>query len=461
MYRDLWTFLWSRKLATILLVFLILLAIVGATVPQESIYPIADFQQWQLDNPLLARLALQFKLTRLFESYLFIGCSLMLCLSLLFCSLRRLFLLFSGREERLVDEEFERNPQVQASFPSSLSDEQVLAISEALLKKKRFRCAFSDTHTLYAVRGRWGAFGSTIFHFSFLILLVGALLSTWARFEGGFTLVEGQSFRGLPGEYAYLKQTPLLSRETLPFQLNYESLVRVDEPRLHYRNQVSLQEESGESRVDWIRPFHALTYRGYTFYQKEHGFSPALRIRDKQGQVLFDAIVSLQTKRTESDVTYQDHFKVPGTWYTLKAKLYPDAEFVGSGLINRSEFPDNPVLSFSLMINDFASYTGSVKRGEIVETDDVSIEFIELRYWSSFRVVKDFGLPIIYASFFVGILGYFIRLFSVREVLRVNVCQDGGGRSIVVSGSTELNEALFAEKFEGLVSTLKQGVAEA
>ena len=459
MHCNLWTFLWSRKLATILLFFLILLSVIGATVPQISGYPAAEFLHWQQDNPLLARLAIKLKLTNLLESSLFIGCSLMLCLSLLLCSIRRTFQLVSGCEERNAIDELNHAPQNSATVKSFVSTDQLLTKIIPLLEKKRFCCTYIDSGSMFAVRGRWGAFGSTLFHFSFLILLVGVVASTWARFEGVFSLTEGQSFRGLPREYAFASHAPLISRDMLPFQLNFEELIRVDDIAPHYRNRVSLQEESGERFDAIIRPFHALNYRGYTFYQKDHGFSPSIIFTDKQGKVLFDAFVSLNTKR-QGDITYEDYFKVPGTMMYTQLTLYPDADTVEENLVNRSEFAVNPILAIKLWVDDKVFFRGTVKRGETIDSGNFTIEFKEVRYWSSFRVVKDSGLPFIYGSFVVGILGYFLRLFFVREVLKVSVNQDISGSTVVVTGSTEQNEALFAEKFKDIVNTLRRGVAE-
>lgn len=460
MYRDLWTFLWSRKLATILLVFLILLATVGAIVPQQSVYPAADFIQWQQDNPQFAKFAIQLKLTNILESSLFIGCSLLLCMSLLLCTLRRMFQLISGREEKKEFEDLDRSPQNSLSICSDSDAEQIVPVLTSLLKKQRFTLLPTESTTLCAVRGRWGAFGSLLFHFSFLILFVGAVLSTWARFEGTFNLTEGQSFRGLPGEYSFEQRRPLVSKQSLPFQLNFEQLIRVDEPEPHYRNLVSVQEESGERFDAIIRPFHALTYRGYTFYQGDRGFSPSLVFTKKDGRVLFDAFVSIQTRRLGDTVIFEDYFKVPGMPMTVQLRLYPDADIVDGVIVSRTTNPDNPVLEVKSMVEDNVFFEGSVKLGETVDTGDFTIEFKKVNYWSSFRVVKDSGLPIIYASFVVGILGYFLRLFSIREVIKVRVLRLSEGTQLVVTGRTEQNGALFAEKFETIVSTLRQGVAE-
>jgi len=461
LYRDLWTFLWSRKLATILLVFLILLATIGATVPQQSVYSAAEFVRWQQDNPLFARLAINFKLTRLLESSLFIGCSLMLCLSLLLCSARRAILLVMGREEKITLDELVIAPQNRADIEAPLRADQVLEIISFQLRKKRFSCSFSDSQSLQAVRGRWGALGSLLFHFSFLVLLVGAITSTWARLEGTFILTEGQSFRGLPGEYALSRRAPLLVQDSLPFQFNFEQLRRVDEPEINYHNRVSLQEESGERLDALIRPFHALTYRGYTFYQSDHGFSPALVFTNKQGRVLLNAFVAMQTKRQGDDVHYEDYFKVPGVQMHTQLNLFPDADFENGVLVNRSEYPDNPIIAVKVMVGDNIFYDGSVRLDETIDAGNFTIEFKEVRYWSGFRVVKDNGLPLIYGSFVIGILGYFLRLFFIREMINVKVGSRAEGCLVTISGSTEMNEALFSEKFADIVSTLRQGVAKA
>lgn len=461
MYRDLWTFFWSRKLATILLVFLILLAMVGATVPQQSVYPAADFMQWQQDNPLLSRLAIKLKLVRLFESPLFVGCSLMLCLSLLLCSVRRMFLLVTGREERNTVDDLDKTPQNCVTFETPSATENILAPIERLLKKQRFNCSADSPRSLYAVRGRWGAFGSVLFHFSFLILLLGVVASTWARLEGTFTLTEGQSFRGHQDGYGFVRHAPLVSRHLFPFQFNFEELIRVDEPEILYRNRVTLQEENGERLDTLIRPFHALTYRGYTFYQQDHGFSPALVFRNKQGGILLNAFVALQTRRLGDHIGYEDYFTVPGFKLTAHLTLYPDADMNDGIPFNRSEYPENPLLMVKVTNNENTSFEGSVRLGESVDAGNFTIEFREVRYWSSFRVVRDLGLPFIYGSFAIGIIGYFVRLFSIREVLQVAVNSTAEGHQVTVSGSTEQNQALFSEKFEDIVSTLKQGVAEA
>ena len=361
------SFLSSRKLAVSLVAILILLSILGTIIPQESLYPRDDFQKWQTEHPLLSGLAISLGLTNLYTSSGYIAILVMLFLSVSVCIYRRAFGLFRNKEKRI----------------------------------------------------RYGHWGSVIFHFSFLIILAGAIVSTWTRFEGMIILTEGQPFKGYPDEYIAVQRKPLFVPDPLDFQLMLQKFKPFYGTQPRYVSEV-LIEDRGNKTYETVRNFHALFHKGYTFYQKGHGFSPSFILKDYWGRVIFQAFVSFKSHLQGEEVRYEDYFRIPGTGLEVEGRLYPDMIINGGKIKTKSALPDNPVIDIKIKEQGKEVYRGVIKLGQDINLDRFSLSFNDLRYWSGFRVVKDPGIPVIYLGFGTGIFGLLVRLFSIR----VNLLRD-------------------------------------
>lgn len=448
----------SRKLAITLPAVITALSILGTIIPQESLCPLSDFEQWQLQYPFLSGLAISLGLTDLFRSAAFTAAAALLFLSISVCTYKRVrqALRNTGGEALDVGSFRQYGNSFSVHFPHSASGSSGIIQSRLLGRGYRpSQVHGGDGLLLKAEKGRFGGWGSFVFHFSFLIILAGALTSVWTRLEGRVVLTEGQQFQGYPNEYLFVRGAPFADPEPLGFRLTLERFKPAYGTPSRYVSEV-LIEGSGEKRSETIRDFHALSHHGYTFYQKDHGFSPQFLLQDSRGRVVFESFVAVKSHLDGEGPRYEDHFKIPGTDLEVEARLYPDAAADGEKITTRSPMPDNPLIDLTIKRAGEAIYDGRIRLNECVGAGDLFFCFSDLRYWSAFRVVKDAGIPIIYAGFFVGILGLLVRLLLVRERIWVIIEEKTDGSMVTVAGWTERGKAFFAERFAGLVEELKK-----
>ena len=184
-----------------------------------------------------------------------------------------------------------------------------------------------------------------------------------------------------------------------------------------------LIEDGSKKTLETVRDFHALSHMGYTFYQKGHGFSPSFVLKDHWGRVIFQSFVAFKSHKEAEEVRYEDYFRIHGTGLEIEGRLYPDMVINDGKVRSKSALPDNPVLDIKIKEQGKEVYRGLIKFGQDINLDNFSLSFNDLRYWSSFRVVKDPGIPVIYLGFGTGIFGLLVRLFSIR----VNLLRDEDG----------------------------------
>jgi hypothetical protein len=134
--------------------------------------------------------------------------------------------------------------------------------------------------------------------------------------------------------------------------------------------------------------------------------------------VVFDAHVALRSHHGPGEeARYEDVFAIPGTGLEVEGRLYPDMVIENGKMATKSPLAENPVLSLKVKESGREIFNGSVRQGEDVEFGNFLLSFSGLRYWSSFRVVRDMGVPVVYAGFGTCILGLLMRLLSIRPAV--------------------------------------------
>lgn len=369
-------FLASRKLAVTLLVLLMLLSVLGTIVPQEAASTECDMEKWRTEHPLLSGLAARLGLDNLYTGHAYLSLLVTLVLSITVCTFKR---------------------------------------AGAVLRNGGGRAACA----------RWG---SLVFHMSFIVIFAGGAVSAWSRFEGVMVLTEGQRFSGSAEEYSAIKRNPLPSPPRTGFAVALERLSPPEGETTTYKSEVIIEYGGRETRGT-VRDFHALSHGGFTFHQKDHGFSPSFVLKDLAGRVVFDAYVALRSHHGPGeDVKYEDAFAIPGTGLEVEGRLYPDMAVVNGRMATKSPRPENPVISLKVKERGREIYRGSVRQGEEVRFGGYYLSFNGLRHWSSFRVVRDRGVPVVYAGFGMCILGFLTRLLFMRPALYGAEAEEAGER---------------------------------
>ena len=440
----------APKLVSLLFLVFILLSILGTAIPQEALYSEQDFSLWQQENQGLAYLAEVLSLTRLFTSPVYIIVTWLLMLSVGICSVQRLFALLNSESLPFPEAGDLATAAHRRQFNFSQDFVSVCQEVRKNLPGRFWRYAEqSENESVLFVltSGRAGGWGSLLFHASFLVVLTGVLLSIWTRAEGGIVLTEGQSYSGNAGVYAS-DATGGRVPAPLPFQITLKDVQRPKTPKHGPRAIVRIKEGAGEISVHSIGNFHALEHRGFTFYLKDQGYSPLLRLQDSQGVVLFDGFIALKTSVSLEKNRFSDTFVTPRGSVRLGMALYPKQGDEPARLLLNVHRPDEPMRTVELFL------------GETQTAGGLEIAFQGLRFWSSFRVVQDKGIAVIYAGFLLGVVGLCVRVVARHEVFSGSVGATSEGCSVTLTGSVEGGGALFQERFDRYCRQLERSLTQ-
>jgi cytochrome c biogenesis protein len=293
--KRLWRALGSLKLATILILALILASILGTLFPQLPAG--ADLQtqaRWlsaayEKYGPL-ARLYHRLGLFDVFHTPWFLLLLVALTLNTLVCTLNRtraIWRTVTRAKVRAPDLLFERVPD-RAAWTAASSQEAVEGLRGALARRRyRVLTQTADgTTCLYADKNRLARFGTLITHLS-LILILGAAV-------GGKALSWREDEMVLPpGQVQEIGHG-------LPFQVRCEGFEMDRYPSgmaKDYRARLAVLAGGGEVLRETVRLNHPLDYGGVSFYLTSYGPAARVRVADASGQPL-----PLQTSTSEGAV---------------------------------------------------------------------------------------------------------------------------------------------------------------
>lgn len=317
----------------------------------------------------------------------------------------------------------------------------------------------------------WGEWGSWLFHTSFFLLVVAAIVGKSTGFQGLVAIVEGTRFTEARGGYDDLQEGVLFSGQhsNLQFQLNHFSVSYApDGEARDFVSNVTVFDGGKPVRTQDVRVNDFLTAGGVALYQEDYGWAPHVVVRNPAGTVVFDSPVELfgENRSVQTGVV-----KVPDFGYTLpgttsraqlgaRLALFPDARTMThvnpDGSIDPTQTsyapggfePRNPVLMAQLFVGDLGIDSGATQNVNSLDTSRMTpvpadaspvpltlgdvlsipvagpggtvshftIGFTELRQYSLFMIKRDDGVGLVYVSFVLLLTGLALKLY-VRPLL--------------------------------------------
>lgn len=290
---------------------------------------------------------------------------------------------------------------------------------------------------LYGYKGRFSPVGNLLFHFSFLVLLVGVGASFIFRFSGTARVPEGFDFTGSVGEYAFFSSSPLSTLPPLNFTLD-KIEPRFWEERLLFTDLRADIVHNGGKGSAWMSS--PITIDGTRVTINSIGITPMYLLRSKDGKELDRAYVNLAAFAPGTE----DHFQIPGYPHQIFVSFYPDYEVRGGKAFTRSMDLKNPAYSVRVFRGRLLVYSGLLKPGEEAEFESLKLSFPEMRYWGEFRIVKDPGFLFIWTAFTLFATGLVWRLIFYK--LEVVVVREGD--EIYLYGNSDYYHNIFEDRLK-------------
>jgi cytochrome c biogenesis protein ResB len=207
-WRAIVRFLSSAGLAVGLLVFVGVWSLLATLIAQGEAASL-DVRSWATAHPLVEPAVRALGLHRAFTSWVFLGCVLLLGISTAVCAWRRTKAALSRARTlrsalRTDSATLAHCHDLEIPCDPGLSEAEVLSIASDALRIQGIR-AKRQGDLLAAVSPRWSVWGSTVFHWALVALIVAIIVGQMVRSDGSMAVAVGQTKPDEPASYLFVQ----------------------------------------------------------------------------------------------------------------------------------------------------------------------------------------------------------------------------------------------------------------
>lgn len=444
--NRLWQLLTNRTLSTLLLIGVTLTLIIGVLLPNPSYLGPEQLADMQLRHPLLLRLGANFNNQKMATGYLLGGTGIYLIVSAALCSLDRL-------RGRLKFKTVATGPDPELMVGNELvmlrqlpvTPTDAAAFAATWLRRRLPSADISSEGSLVvARRGRYGFWGSIMFHSLLITALVGMVVFYLGGTRGWLSFTEGQEYWLEKSHLRHIEKEPVwgirLPDVKLTLLRQYSRFAAEDtQTATEHVASFRVTERNGTSFDRDLRINQPMTIAGKDFILMFGGFAPHFVISGKSDEKLLDSFVNLR-----EDGGTRDDFTVAGGLQQVKVRFFPDFKFEQGAPVNKGLEPLNPVMEVT--VKSFAAEPEQhfVPVGQPVRFAGCTILVPEVRRWVELEVVNEPGIGFFFAISFLGVIGLTIRLLDPDELLVVCFTVEYGQTNVSITASSRHFQALLA-----------------
>jgi len=395
------------------------------------------------------------------ESYILAFLVLLLFISLLWCTIRRLkstWRLFTGGTPGASIDTIISKP-LQAEVLLKESTDLTLEKVKQTLKNKGFRVIQRSDVLLYADCKRIGFTGSLVMHLGLLLMIVGMAYGALAGFKGTVYLAEGQFFTEEHSSYGILTEgwRNIFLGSHRSFQANLENFdvsYSSDYVPNDYVSWLIIFDNGQEVMTKDIRVNAPLSYQGIKIYQQTYGWAPQVKIEETDGYVILEDTLFCAIGENGIGTT---SFSTPYANVEMNFIVVPNQATEGS-MTTLSPLPDNPVLFFILSSGSTIMTKQEIPLGSSVEFSGLIVSFKELRQYSGLQVASSPELPIIYAGFCFFTFGLLMVFFWRPQWIWIIIETQDGGTRINFRGDAGRRGYSFQDSFNKVVAAIRNSI---
>lgn len=445
-----WYFLNSLKLTLFVLITLAVVSIFGTIVEQNQ--PVENYlaaygEKW-------TKALLYVHADDLFHSWWFLALLTLLAINIIVCTFER----FPPKWKSLLNhvpeskfdskliERFSNNQTVQASASASVAKEKI----EATLKKKKFKFVSLGSEgdwSIYAWKGAIGRLGSDFTHISLLLILLGAIVGSFAGYK---------DFRAV-----FVGDTLSLPKAGFDLRLDKFWIDYYDSGQIkQYNSLLTVVENNKDVMQKQIWVNEPLYYKGVRFYQSSYGMA---------WSKVADARIALKKKNKDSHedpviIPWDTLTKIPGSKYSVKVVGYT-ADFAydekTNQVFSKSAEADNPAVKLEVYEGDklistpwlFMKYPGIFPAIPNSDEDLIFVTFKPVMY-SGLSVNKDPGTNIVWAGSIVMGIGFYLAFFVYHRRLWIQVKTSGKSSEVKLGGMINKNNFVLEKELKEIADSV-------
>lgn len=432
-----WLLSWvvSRKIAVILLSFLIALLVFSVFLPSRITLGDEKWAELAVSRPVLFSVARHFSTPEMVRGPLFAVTALFLFLSTLLCTGTRIAgRLRHGREEAAV--------MPFSAMAESVAEARPDAEAVRRLFLKRRWQERADSPLCFEKGYGPGFWGSIVFHVGLLFCFAAAPVSMVNSFHGSIVLTEGI--------VVPLRQLATSSAER-PDLLPDASVALEGLRAGYYRGEYDLSFSGklvalrdGNRQTLGFAVNQPVELEGFQFSLQEFGFAPRL-IASNEGRAFFDYYLNLRHAGSG------DWFQL-GNGQAVILEFFPDFVAEGDSFSSRSREVRNPKLL--VVVKDHGRTAGRLllSPGEMGTAAGTTFSFPDYRHWAGLSISRDKGIVSVIMGFILCVGGLSLRFASNPRVAKVLLAEEGDAASVRIVASGKYYPAFLERETAALAA---------
>ena len=402
----------SAKLAAVLMAVLALMAFGSVLVPQEAFLPVETLEEFRSSAPELVTLLEALGLTSIFTGWVFALTVALLAVNVTVCTLRRI----------------SRSRRGGSAVVESSGLPRPLEKTAANLQDEGWSVRHSAGGRVMATKGRSGFWGSILMHAGLLVIMAGGLAATQTSLNGAIVITEGQTVVDSAQAYESVATEPQYGTAFTGAAITLESMsVRYEDgERVSVLARMSAVEASGRRVSDEVTVNHPFIVDGTAYVLRDSGFAPSI-ILDRDGE-LDTRVVALaaETPYGWSDSLRVGEVRRGGAGALLEMQATPVPLFQGETMPVESLDIRDPRLAVRLVDAAGLIGEGVLAPGEsLTLADGFTVTFEDLFLWNRFMVRRAPARWVLYAGFWMCVIGSAWRLLVPERRLGVRVIDEG------------------------------------
>lgn len=503
-----WRTLRSMRTALVLLLAIALASAAGSLLPQIPNSP-ERVVQYLRDHEIWGELLLRAQLFDVFGSWWFSLLMFLLFVSLVACLLPRSRAMIRAiRQAPVQAREIDAFPQYREVRVGAEPDD-ALSQARRVVRRRGFRVASDPgNRALAAEKGILREAGSLVFHWAFIVLLVGVILGKGTGYAGRAVIVEGQTWTDAEANYdGQLRTGRFFTSGHSGIQIHLDTFsdryADTGVP-MDFVSSVELTSADG-SDIDTaeVRVNHPVSFGGVRIFQFGFGWAAVIEVERNEQAIRSAPVVMTQDTAPEG----VSQLAMPWIGFVklttlrpqvaVKLELWPDGGAFFQALQTGELVPMiravDPVIRYRVYTGKLVdpsqatldthlmkrTASGVIGRGQTVDLQtgcpiggdaplpttgracpegaadpSLTMTFPEVRRYSVLQVSRDRGVPLVLAGAILILLGLLPALYTSRRKVWVRVEPDDGGSVLKVGGFALQRKEQFEQEFDRLVAAI-------
>jgi cytochrome c biogenesis protein len=340
-----------------------------------------------------------------------------------------------------IDKTFFTNLSFSKYFICHLPFERTKESLISLFKKEfpKLKLTTNPQFVLQGQKGNISHFGSYIIHGGILVILIGAIISSFFGFSGMMFIPEG----GMSNK-VFLEGRKYPKPYQLPFSLKCKEFIVDYYPNgmpKGYLSQMTIFDNK-ERFEKVIKVNGPLDYKGLRFYQATYGIAPEptlhLEVSNRQSGESFKLSAPFNQLMSFPD----------GRGYVKVVRAFDD--FMRMGPTFKLEILEGDKPAETFLLERFPQFDAMHRGGKYI------ITLKDYTRYTGLQVKKDPGTWVVWGGSFILVLGLMISFFIIPQKIWICLIPHEKGCEVYLGAISAKRKPLFKETFNNWVSKIEE-----